>query len=187
MNNMNITEWCHHFAALQVQPGDLCIDATAGNGHDTLFLAGLTKESGKILYFDIQEQALFTTQKLLDSCGPFPHVRLILDSHEHLSRYAAPGSVSCITFNLGYLPGGDHRIATHASTTIPAVASGLTLLKKGGLMTLCVYRGGDSGFEEYNSVFSYLKTLDPKKYLVIVSSYYNRPNLPPDAVLIIRL
>lgn len=78
-------------------------------------------------------------------------------------------------------------MATHAETSIAAMEQALTLLKKGGLMSLCIYSGGDSGFEEKDRILSWLKTLDFKKYLVIRSDYYNRPNHPPIPVLVIRL
>ena len=54
-------------------------------------------------------------------------------------------------------------------------------------MSLCIYSGGDSGFEERDTLLSYLKELDSKKYLVILSSYYNRPKNPPIPVLIWKL
>lgn len=69
--------------------------------------------------------------------------RLILCSHEHMDRYLAPESVDGICFNFGYLPGGDHRIATQAETSVAAVEQGLRLLKPGGVMSLCIYSGGD--------------------------------------------
>lgn len=69
--------------------------------------------------------------------------RLILCGHEHMDRYLAPESVDGICFNFGYLPGGDHRIATQAETSVAAVEQGLRLLKPGGVMSLCIYSGGD--------------------------------------------
>ena len=187
MDNLSVTDWCHHFLSLQISPGDLCIDATTGNGHDTAFLASLVGADGQVIGFDIQQSALDAAGKLLRAQGLIDRVRLVLDSHEHIDQYAIPGTVSCITFNLGYLPGGGHAIATKAATTLPAIAAGLPLLKKGGLMTICVYQGGDTGFEEHDAVLRYLSTLDPKTYLVIASSYLNRPNHPPKPVLVIRL
>lgn len=182
-----ITEWCHHFIRQQVRPGDLCIDATMGNGGDTELLCRLAGPTGQVLAFDIQEQALIHTQKRLRESGMPDNYRLILDSHSHMEQYADEASVSCIVFNLGYLPGGDHALATHASTSIPAMEQGLLLLKKGGLMSLCIYSGGDSGFAERDALLPWLKRLDPQKYLVVLSSYYNRPNNPPIPVLIHRL
>lgn len=186
MNNWQITEWIHHFIREQVTGGDLCIDATMGNGNDTVLLSRLAGGSGKVLAFDIQETALVNTKRRLAQAGCPENYELILDSHEHMADYAEEGTVSCITFNFGYLPGGSHEIATRADSSIRAIESGLRLLKKGGLMTLCIYSGGDSGFEERDAVLQYVRRLDPRKYLVIVSEYANRPNNPPIPVLIVK-
>lgn len=182
-----ITEWCHHFIKEHVKPGNLCIDATMGNGYDTEFLCHLVGENGTILAFDIQELACQNTQKRLQASGVPCNYRLILDSHSRMNQYADTETVDCIVFNFGYLPGGDHLLATKASTSIAAIEQGLTLLKKGGLMSLCIYSGGDSGFEERDALLSFLKELDSRKYLVILSSYYNRPKNPPIPVLIRKL
>ncbi|MGI6008238.1 MAG: class I SAM-dependent methyltransferase [Ruminococcus sp.] len=187
MKNYQITEWCRLFIKQHVAEGDLCIDATAGNGYDTLFLSRLAKEKGKVLAFDIQEAALNATRKRLAEAGSAGNVSLILDNHCHMDRYAGLQTVSCIVFNLGYLPGGDHSISTKPSTTLAALTQALALLKKGGLISLCIYSGGDSGFEERDAVLEWLKTLDPRQYLVILSQYYNRPNHPPIPVLIHKL
>lgn len=90
-------------------------------------------------------------------------------------------------FNFGYLPSGDHALATRASTSIPAIQAGLSLLKKGGMMSLCIYSGGDSGFEERDALLSFLKDLDYKKYIVVLSQYWNRPNHPPIPAIIFKL
>lgn len=182
-----ITEWCRHFIEMQVRPGDICIDATMGNGHDTELLCRLAGETGKVLAFDIQEMAIQNTKKRLQEAGVPDNYRLILDSHSHMAQYADADSVNCITFNLGYLPGGDHALATRPDTSIAAIGQGLSLLKKGGLMSLCIYSGGDSGFAERDALLPWLKKLDSRKYLVIVSSYYNRPKHPPIPVLIRKL
>lgn len=209
MKNYQITEWCHHFIAEQVKEGDICIDATMGNGNDTEFLCGLVGESGKVYAFDIQEQAVEATRKRLSEAGFLERAELFCASHAEMDvvvngcgdgcseqravsrgkRHVAKscvGDVSCIVFNFGYLPGGDHHVATNAETSIAAIEKGLCLLKKQGVMSLCIYSGGDSGFEERDALLPYLKTLDPKKYLVIVSEYYNRPNNPPIPVMIVK-
>ena len=150
------------------------------------FLSSLCKETGHVYAFDIQDQALaHTRQRLLDADAP-QNYTLLLESHTNMDHYVQPESVSCIVFNLGYLPGGDHTKATQASSSIEALTRSLSLLKKGGLISLCIYSGGDSGFEERDAVLSWLKNLDSHKYLVIRSDYYNRPNNPPIPVLIIR-
>lgn len=187
MKNFRITEWCAHFIKEQVKPGDLCIDATMGNGNDTLLLSTLCGETGQVLAFDVQEMALEHTSKRLSENHAPDNCRLLLDSHTNMKNYAAPETVSCIVFNLGYLPGGDHEMATRKDSSIRALDTGLDLLKKGGMISLCIYSGGDSGFDERDAVLSWLKELDSRKYLVIRSDYYNRPNHPPIPVLIFKM
>lgn len=198
-----IISYIQHFIREHVKEGGCCIDATAGNGHDTLLLCQLvgavdnsedgregdaskiSGQSGKVLAFDIQKQALDNTGNLLEENGC--QAKLILDSHANMKNYAKENSVDCIVFNFGYLPGGDHKLATKAASSIAAIEAGLDLLKKGGIMTLCIYSGGDSGFEERDALLKFLKALDGKKYLVIASFYYNRPNHPPIPVIVKKL
>jgi hypothetical protein len=104
-----------------------------------------------------------------------------------MGQYFEENTVSAIVFNLGYLPGGDHALATRAQSTIQAIETGLTLLKTGGVISLCIYSGGDSGFEEKEAVLSYLKHLDQRDYLVITNEFYNKPNNPPMPVFIIKV
>lgn len=187
MKTYQITEWCHHFIREHVKEGDCCIDATAGNGNDTLVLCELVGPTGSVIAFDIQEQAIANTKKRLQEHGVLERANVVLDSHTNMKNYAKEDSVSCITFNFGYLPGGDHALATKKESSIEAIYEGLRLLKKGGMMSLCIYSGGDSGFEERDAILEELKQMDRKKYLVIVSEYYNRPNNPPIPVLILKL
>lgn len=186
MKKYQITEWCHHFIKNHVEKGEICIDATAGNGNDTLLLAELVGESGKVYAFDIQEQALQKTKERLEENGLEDRVELILESHEKMEKWVQE-KATCIVFNFGYLPGGNHFLSTKKESSIKAIESGLSLLKKGGIMSLCIYSGGDSGFEEKEGILQYLHMLDSKKYLVIVSQYYNRPNNPPIPAIIIKL
>ena len=110
-HNYQITNWCHHFIKDHVNEGDICIDATAGNGSDTQLLCELTGPSGKVYAFDIQEQALANTKTRLESSGLYAN--LILDGHQNMEQHVKEaGQVSCVVFNFGYLPGGDHALAT---------------------------------------------------------------------------
>ncbi len=181
-----ITEFCHHFLKDYIQKNDCCIDATAGNGYDTEFLCRMVGEHGKVYAFDIQEEAVTNTRRRLEQAGLSDRAVLICGGHERMLEYVRE-EVAVIVFNFGYLPGGDHRIATRAETSLPAVRQGLELLKVGGVMNLCIYSGGDTGYEERDALLAFVKGLDTKKWLVIVSSYYNRKNDPPLPVFIIRL
>lgn len=184
-DELQVTSLIHRFVSDHVTQGDICIDATAGRGQDTLFLCQLAGRQGEVMAFDIQAQALEDTAKLLAEHQCM--AELVLDSHANMGDYMAEGTVSCIMFNFGYLPGGDHRIQTKAESSIAAISAGLRLLRKGGIMTLCLYSGKDSGCEEKTAVLAFLKELDCREYLVITGCYYNRPNNPPMPVLIQKL
>ncbi len=170
----------------KVTEGAFCIDATAGKGKDTAVLAQLAGKTGRVIAMDIQQDALDACAVYLQKQGVADSVQLVLDSHANIAAYAAPGTVDCIAFNLGYLPGGDHSIATQADTTIQALEQSLALLKPLGIITLAIYHGGDTGFDERDQVLKWLKTVDSKQYTVMVTEFYNRPNYPPLAVCIIR-
>lgn len=181
-----ITEFCHHFLQMHVCENDRCIDATAGNGYDTEFLCKLVGPEGKVYAFDIQEDALNHTKERLHSAGIIDRAVLIHAGHEQMKEYVQE-EVGAVVFNFGYLPGGDHTIATKADTSIQAIKQGMDLLRVGGIMSLCIYSGGDTGFDEREQILTFLKQLDAKKWLVIASEYYNRSNHPPMPVLVIRM
>ena len=181
----NVLAITHHFAEKTISPGDVVIDATMGNGHDTLFLSRLVGENGKVYAFDIQRQAVESTKKLLEKEGA-KNCELILSGHENMERYVS-GEVSTVMFNLGYLPGGDHSVGTLAETTIKALEAAMRLIKKNGVITVGVYYGGDSGFDEKNKVMEYIAGIDFKKFTVLTLDYKNRPNCPPIAVIIEKL
>ena len=182
-----ITYWCHEIIRSQAEAGGCYIDATMGKGNDTLFLCDLAGENGKVLAFDIQQEALDATRELLRTHGKEQQAELILDGHEHMDRYAMEESTDVICFNFGYLPGGDHHLATKTNTTIQAVEAGLGMLKTGGIMSICIYSGGDSGFEERDGVLEYLSQLDDRKYFIARQDFPNKKNNPPMPVFIIKL
>ena len=187
MKRITITDWSHQIVKKYVKEGDNCIDATAGKGNDTLFLSNLVGKSGKVISFDIQQEAVEATKKLLLDSKISCNYNVILDSHVNMDKYIFKDSVSAVMFNLGYLPGGNHNIQTKYNTTIEAINVALELLKAGGIISICIYSGGDSGFIEKDKVLEYLRKLDNKKYLVIYNEFYNKPNNPPIPVFIFKL
>ncbi len=184
-STLNTLSIAHRFIKEHARPGDFWIDGTAGRGHDTAFLCELVGEGGRVLSFDIQQEAIESTRSLLTERG-FHWTEVVLDSHSNMDRYADEAQVDGIVFNFGYLPGGDHSICTQAKTSIEAIKKGLVLLRPGGVMSLCIYYGGDSGFDEKNALMEYLKTVDSKRYTVLITDFYNRPNCPPIAVFILK-
>ncbi len=99
---------------------------------------------------------------------------------------AQEGTVSCITFNLGWLPGGDHRLHTTVETTIPALEQSLALLRPGGVLSLCIYYGKENGYRERDRVLEWLAGVDSRAYSVIAIGFPNRKNDPPLPVFILR-
>ncbi len=175
----NITEY---FINNHISKGDSVIDATAGNGNDTLKLCRAVGESGKVYAFDIQQSALDETQKKLKQNGFF-NASLILASHSDIDKYIC-SKIKAVVFNLGYLPGGDHSLCTRADTTIEAIQKSLAILDDEGFISITVYYGKNSGTTEKQAVMEFLKNIDYKKYTVTVHDFYNRPNSPPLTVII---
>ena len=87
------------------------VDATCGNGHDTLLLAKTSPRDAIIWAFDIQPVALANTQKLLAEHHLAEKVRLIESCHSHIAEYVHE-PVDVAMFNLGYLPGGEISLTT---------------------------------------------------------------------------
>ena len=182
---ITMTDWIHSVLTNYIKEGDSCVDATMGKGGDTLFLCRVVGKTGLVTAFDIQEEALCLTKECLKEAG-FA-AKLLLEGHEQMGKHFQEETIQCIMFNLGYLPGGNHNLATKPETTIAAIEEGLRLLKIGGIMSICIYSGGDSGFEERDRVLEYLKSLDERKYFIAKQEFVNKKNHPPMPVFLIKL
>lgn len=172
----------HRFLEEHIQAGALCIDATAGKGRDTALLCRLAGPSGRVLSFDIQQEAVAQTEELLRQQGLRAEVHL--DSHVHMGRYAEPETVDAIVFNFGRLPGGDPHIFTRAETSVPAVREGLRLLKPGGIMAIALYYGGENGYGERDALLELTASLPQREFTVLSCQWANRGGDPPLPVLI---
>jgi methylase of polypeptide subunit release factors len=140
-----------------IDHGSIAIDATVGNGYDTLFLAHAVGPSGQVIGFDVQKAALKNASELLRFTGMLDRVRLILGCHSGIEDYLRNGRpIRVGMFNLGYLPRGDRSIITRAATTLAAIDGLLRHLSIGGRITILSYRGHSGGSEEYEEVKRYL-------------------------------
>lgn len=175
----NAVELSHFYLKQFVKDGAFVVDATCGNGGDTIFLAELVGKTGIVFGFDIQETAIVNTKARLEHAGLFDRAQLFLDGHENMEQYLANELADAFVFNLGYLPKGDHSLHTKPDTTISAIQTALKHLQKEGIIAVSIYHGGDSGYEERDGVLSFLKTLDKHTYNVIIHEYSNKPNDPP--------
>src|SRR5580704_8113727 len=147
--------------------GALAVDATVGNGYDTLFLAHRVGPKGTVLGFDVQKAALAGARELLKFVGSLDRVSFIHDSHSRLANYLpAEAAIQGAMFNLGYLPRGNRQIFTRPETTVMALLSVLANLAARGRITILVYRGHEEGSLEYVEVRKFLERLSDDEWIV---------------------
>ncbi len=182
---IKVTEMAHLFAAQVIEEGDTAVDATAGNGKDTLFLARLVGPRGRVYAFDIQKDSLTRTAALLEQAQVRGRVSLLQTGHEQISEYIHE-PVSVTIFNLGYLPGGDRSIVTTTQTTLFAVQAALGLLRRGGLVAVVVYPGHPEGKEEQEALLCCCRGLNSREYRVVFVSILNQDHEPPALILIYK-
>jgi len=172
-----ITEYVHELMEKRIRAGSHVIDATMGNGYDTLYLAKLVGVEGKVYAYDIQEQAVEATRLLLAENQLLARANLFLQSHAEMDF--PKQSIDFIVFNLGYLPGSDKSITTKGHSTISAVERALSFLKVGGLIVLVVYWGHDEGKVEKEQVEQFVEQLPYPEFMVLKYQYVNPGNYPP--------
>ncbi|PIT37754.1 hypothetical protein BHC43_07830 [Snodgrassella alvi] len=180
---LNILDFVHATIRQVVQAGDTVIDATAGNGYDTLFLASCVGPTGKVVAFDIQPAAIVSTRTKLESAGMSDWVDLIQTGHEHMNEYIK-SEVSAIMFNLGYLPGADKNCTTTAITTLKAMQTGLAHLAPGGILAVVIYPGHEQGKIEAVAVLSWAEELPQQQISVLQYAFINRVHNAPFALFL---
>lgn len=178
-----IVDHAHRYIAPVVSPGAVVVDATAGNGGDTLFLAKLAGPAGRVFAFDVQSEALAGTRRLLESYGLLGRVRLIRDDHQRLEQYVGPG-VSAVMFNLGYRPGGDKEVITRAATTVPALGAALNVLRVGGRLSVACYPGHPGGRAETRAVVAFCGELPSARFTVVAVRLVNRSPGAPRLIIV---
>jgi len=170
-----------------VKSGDIVVDATLGNGHDTVFLAELVGEKGRVYGFDVQEEAIQASIARLIQVGMSERVTLFHEGHENLLNKIPSehhGKVTGAIFNLGYLPGGDKTIITKPWTTIAAIEQLLEIMAHAGIIVLVVYHGHPGGELERDSLLQFCHQLDQKSAHVLQYQFINQQNSPSFIVAI---
>ena len=174
-------QMAHAFLEEVVTDEDIVIDATMGNGHDTLFLARLAK---KVYAFDIQEQAVEQTTKRLAE-AKLDNVELLLTGHENVDQYVE--SIKAAIFNLGYLPSADKTVITQPHTTIQALEKLCQRLVAGGRIAIMIYYGHAGGDVERDAVLDFVSQLPQQEFTVALYKTINQINQPPFLVMIEKL
>jgi len=174
----NITTFVHDALKPYLSKDGCAIDATLGQGHDTVFLAKHVKE---VFAFDIQLDAINQAKARAKTMG-LTNIHFIRDSHINMAVYVAL-NIDAIVFNLGYLPGGDKTVTTQTNTTKDAILTALKLIKPGGIVSVVFYPGHPEGKREKTTILPWLTSLEDPLYKVYTYQIINQDKAP-QAVLI---
>jgi predicted methyltransferase len=164
-----------------LRSGDVVVDATAGNGHDALFLSKAVGPSGQVYAFDLQPTAIESTINTIEEGLPpelRPKMHYLAQCHSTLHEVVGSHKARLVAFNLGYLPGGDKSVITRQASTLAAVEAAFEVLHPGGLLSILAYTGHENGPEEFAAVASLLEQLPPKYWVSTQMKVMNRPTAP---------
>jgi len=155
----SLLEKAHEGVRSAVSAGESVVDATIGNGHDTLFLAQCVGETGRVFGFDVQQAALDSTRdRLLGAGVSLSCFELYLTSHDRMGECVS-GEVAAVMFNLGYFPGADKEVITKTESTLKALDQSMALLRKGGVLSVMCYPGHAGGDVEAQAVVRWMDGL----------------------------
>jgi SAM-dependent methyltransferase len=172
-----MTQLAHFFWKEWVEPGDILIDATCGNGQDLLVLVKLLKGKGQAIGYDIQKEAIDQSHAFLKnqlSQEEFSLVKLRHASHETFEETSA----KLIVYNLGYLPRGNKMKTTATDSTLKSVQHACNLIVKGGAVSITCYPGHEEGGREEKALLDYVQKLSPSQWSILYNQWVNRKNSP---------
>ncbi|MEX1031490.1 MAG: class I SAM-dependent methyltransferase [Paenibacillaceae bacterium] len=188
---LSVLNEAHRLVGERLSAGDCVIDATMGNGNDTLFLTRCVGPTGYVYGFDIQEEALeHTRERLLRERVAVEQIVLNVESHEHMEGIiptSMHGQVAAIMFNLGYLPGGERSLITMTDTTLGALDAALRLLRSGGILTIVIYPGHPGGDEESVAIQCWAVQLQISSYQVTSYQFLNASTEPPYLIAVYKI
>jgi hypothetical protein len=167
MKRISLVNTAHDLIRGILHPGDIAIDATVGNGHDTLFLVEQIAPSGHVYGFDIQQAAIDSTREKFRQAQLSDCLTLIHASHADMSDKIPVnlhGKIKAIMFNLGYLPGGDKSVITLPDSTLAALTIASRILAVNGIITLLAYPGHQGGDLETDQVKYCCEQLDNQQF-----------------------
>ena len=172
----------HSYWEKLLKEGDWAIDATCGNGNDTLKLAkillknGNKKQSG-IIGIDLQEEAILKTKSLLQSHlsnDENSYIHLFHQSHIDFPSPAKENPIRLIVYNLGYLPGGNKQMTTMTQCSLESVKQALDLVIPGGAVCITCYPGHEEGNREERALLNEVSKLSSLTWNVCYHTFPNR-------------
>jgi SAM-dependent methyltransferase len=178
--------WQSILTTLSPNENSIVVDATCGNGRDTLFLAQIgpsekNRRKQRLIAIDKQPQAIENSKKLLQEQLPaesLSHIEFHTSCHSSFPADIPPASVILIVYNLGYLPGGDKNITTTLNTTLQSLQSALPLLRPGGLISVTCYPGHYEGKKEEKCLLEFAGSLPPSQWSSCHHRWLNRKEAP---------
>jgi len=183
----SVLDFAHVLATRGLEAGDIAVDATTGNGHDTVALARAVGAEGQVFGIDVQADALDSTEDRLVDEGLEGPVTLLHAGHEHLADHLPSrvhGQVGAVMFNLGYLPGSASTLTTTPDTTIPALDAAMGVLRPGGVATVVLYTGHEGGADEAEAVDEWAAALPQEQFRALSYRFVNQRNDPPRLVAV---
>ena len=175
--DLTAVKFVQDFLTSRLAEPKLLVDATCGNGGDTAFLCRLAGKEGRVLGFDIQPEAIASTERNLAAKGLSAELRC--DSHANLLQYVTPGTADAVMFNFGWLPGADHKVFSHASSSTPALEAALDALRPGGVLSAILYSGRVIGSDEKTEILNWMRTLPLSRCTVLVCGFANWAETAP--------
>ena len=175
---LSATHIAHIILDRVIHEGDTVLDATCGNGNDTVFLAKKVGPRGHVVALDIQKAAIIETEEKLRRNNLLDRVTLIQSDHSS-SEVIKENTFKAIMFNLGYLPGGDHSVTTTKETTEMALITAVSSLLSGGVLTIVSYSGHISGLDEQGAVAQWASKLDRTNHAYMVTEFPKINTNPP--------
>jgi 16S rRNA C1402 N4-methylase RsmH len=182
-----ILPYARKLLQLALKEGDIAIDATIGNGHDTVFLAKIVGETGHVYGFDIQEQAIQKTTERLQNENLLNYVTIVQRSHSEVKEVVPShlhANLKGAIFNLGYLPGSDKSIVTVPESTISAIEQILEMMAPEGIIVVVIYHGHDGGEIEKDALMEYVQAIPQDIAHVLTYRFLNQANNPPYIIAI---
>jgi SAM-dependent methyltransferase len=157
-----------------LEPDQIVIDATCGNGRDTLFVA--QHLGARVIAIDLQQTAVEKTKQTIEDHQLKEKVTCYCASHEQLRKYCVEPNL--VIYNLGYLPGGNKQITTMRDSTLNSLKEALTILHPKGALSITLYPGHEEGWHETQAVLRWAKTLPSDEWSAIHHEWINRSKAP---------
>lgn len=181
MPRNSLVDQAQHWLGPKLRAGDTVIDATVGNGFDTLFLAKRVAPDGRVFGFDIQAQALENARAKIPADLKV-NMHWLQSCHSGMSQHLTKdlhGQIRAVMFNLGYLPGAGKTIITQPQTTLQALTHATALICLNGAITVVAYPGHIGGGNECAAVAEFCQNLDTGQFCVSTIHGIGAPDIAP--------